>query len=47
MGQYGSQRKSRELDGGMCEVGWTDSWRERKVELNITQEMPKIFTKEI
>ena len=31
----------------MCEVGWTDSWRERKVELNIRQKMPKIFTKEI
>ena len=31
----------------MCEVGWTDSWRERKVELNIRQKTPKIFTKKI
>ena len=31
----------------MCEVGWTDSWRERKVELNIGQKTLKIFTKEI
>ena len=31
----------------MCEVGRTDSWRERKVELNIGQKTLKIFTKEI
>ena len=31
----------------MCEVGWTDSWRERKVELYTGQMMLKVFTKEI
>jgi hypothetical protein len=31
----------------MWEVGWTNSRRERKVELNIRQKMRKVFTKEI
>ena len=31
----------------MSVVGWRDSWRERKVKLNIGQNTRKIFTKEI
>jgi hypothetical protein len=30
----------------MCEVGWTDSWWKRKVEVSIRRKTRKVFTKE-
>jgi hypothetical protein len=30
----------------VCEIGWPDSWRERKVDVSIGQNMRKVFTQE-
>jgi len=49
IGRYSSQGRAERREGGrgMCEVGWTDSWIERGVKVNIGQKMWKIFTKEV